>query len=363
MPLLSIAACCGLLNVIHLLINKGYAADERDCIYERTPLSYAAEFGQEAVVRYLCEQCDVDINKGGGDRFASLLIAGLNNHWGIVEFLLSQRRIDINSQDGYLGQSILTHTMLQGPRNVLKLLLSHPDINVNIQCPFYNHSAVYYCYSRRITRDLTTMDPLDSVMEKLAILLSHRGCTVVNHVTDECGDTALHGAAMMNNYKVLKLLLPYVRSSNEINFKDKSGRTALIFVSENSGSKSVEILLSHLCIDVNLKNIRGRTALSSVANRLSREVFNFNPKDYIDPVGVAKCLSSRSGLKVNLKDKTGNTALALASRLGNVEIVQQLLSIPTIKINTTNKDCLNVGINEWPCGNSTALLVSFRNQD
>jgi hypothetical protein len=108
MQLLCIAACCGLLNLIQFLINKGHAANKRDCIYERTPLSYAAEFGQEAVVRYLCEQCEVDINKGGGDRFAPLLIAGLNKHWGIVEILLSQRGIDVNSQDGHVGRSILS---------------------------------------------------------------------------------------------------------------------------------------------------------------------------------------------------------------------------------------------------------------
>ena len=53
----------------------------------RTPLSFAAEHGQEAVVKLLLEQGGVDIGSKDSEGSNSLHYAAQNNHFGVVTLI------------------------------------------------------------------------------------------------------------------------------------------------------------------------------------------------------------------------------------------------------------------------------------
>jgi len=66
----------------------------------RTPLSYAAEHGHEAVVKLLLETEGVDINvKDEGYGRTPLSYAAEHGHEAVVKLLLADSRVDVDTKD------------------------------------------------------------------------------------------------------------------------------------------------------------------------------------------------------------------------------------------------------------------------
>jgi ankyrin repeat protein len=65
----------------------------------RTPLSWVAENGCEAVVNLLLEQDNVDVNPKDNDGMTPLSWASFNGYEDVVKLLVKQNGIDLNTRD------------------------------------------------------------------------------------------------------------------------------------------------------------------------------------------------------------------------------------------------------------------------
>ena len=89
------AAYFGLMVYLHKVKNHIHLRDESG----RTPLSWAAEYGHESIVQMLIEQEDIDINSKDESGCTSLMYAASSGHEAIVRLLIDRDDIDINAKD------------------------------------------------------------------------------------------------------------------------------------------------------------------------------------------------------------------------------------------------------------------------
>ncbi|KAI9777778.1 MAG: hypothetical protein M1839_008573 [Geoglossum umbratile] len=114
-----VAAYFGLVETIMGLLKKEHNPDLRDS-YGRTPLSYAAENGHEAVVKLLLEK-GADLESKGEYGRTPLSWAAENGHEAVVKLLL-EKGADLESKGEY-GRTPLSWAASNGHEAVVKLLL------------------------------------------------------------------------------------------------------------------------------------------------------------------------------------------------------------------------------------------------
>ena len=136
------------------------------------------------------------------------------------------------------------------------------------------------------------------------------GCNI-GPVSDR--GTALHAACHSKKTDVVQLLLSN-STSEELNSKDKKGRTPLSFLVDldtNDTVRLIWVLLAHVGVEVDAKDNNGQTPLSLAASKGS--------------VHAVKPFLEHDGVDVNAKDNEGQTPLSLAARNGFVGVVELLL--------------------------------------
>jgi ankyrin repeat protein len=84
------AAECGDEVMVKLLLEKGGVDINSKDMEGRTVLSLAAGSGHEAVVKLLLEQCDVDVNSRDNEGRTPLLFAAGVGHEAIAQMLLEK---------------------------------------------------------------------------------------------------------------------------------------------------------------------------------------------------------------------------------------------------------------------------------
>ncbi|KAK2882508.1 hypothetical protein FQN49_000274 [Arthroderma sp. PD_2] len=135
------------------------------------------------------------------------------------------------------------------------------------------------------------------------------------------GCTALSLAARGGHLPVIKLLLDSEKA-NDINIKDKGGRTPLSYAAKRGHAKVVERLLSSGKLDnVDKRNEHGQTPLLLAARRGHVQV-------------VELLLSSGKLVNVDLQDERGRTPLSHAAGRGYVHIAKLLLDIDEVDVNS-----------------------------
>ncbi|KAH7243993.1 hypothetical protein B0J15DRAFT_451759, partial [Fusarium solani] len=118
---LHLAAYFGLDEVGSALLNRGQSPDQRDS-YRRTPLSYSAERGHEAVVKLLLVKEGVGVDTKDENGRTPLSWAVKNRHKAIVELLLS-KGADVDAKDKD-GRTPLSWAADNGYEAIVKVLLS-----------------------------------------------------------------------------------------------------------------------------------------------------------------------------------------------------------------------------------------------
>ena len=110
--------------MVKQLLDKGADLESKDN-YGRTPLSLAASYEHEAVVKLLLAtgKVDVDSKDKNGSR-TPLSYAAENGHEGIVKLLLAIDGVDVNSMDND-GRTPLWWAARMGHEAVVELLHSY----------------------------------------------------------------------------------------------------------------------------------------------------------------------------------------------------------------------------------------------
>lgn len=123
-----LAAYFGLVESMTDLLEKQYAPNPKDSS-GRTPLSWAAENGHEAVVKLLLSDKRVDPHsKDKTYGQTPLFRAAGNGHEAVVKLLLDGKRADPNSKNTY-GQTPLLMAARNGHEAVVKLLLDDKRVD------------------------------------------------------------------------------------------------------------------------------------------------------------------------------------------------------------------------------------------
>jgi ankyrin repeat protein len=286
------AARAGHEHVVRLLLScEGVAQDSRDET-GMTPLALAAKNGRVEVVRLLLLYVGIDVDSKDADSWTPFFHAAAGPHTEVMQLLLQTGLVNINQID----RSGMTPLMYAGRRDYLntaeafRLLLEYPGVEVNRQ-DNSGKSALTHAAS-------------GGNHEVVRMLLT-RGDVQVN-VRDARKQTPLmHAALWPRGVAVIKILLE--RDDIKINWQDANGQTALSIAAACRDSEAeVRALLGHSEVQADLKDDAGRTPLSYAAELGSTE--------------VVKLLVQREDVKIHSKDRYGRTPLsyAVSGRFENI---------------------------------------------
>lgn len=161
-----------------------------------------------------------------------------------VEALLSISFIDVNKYDD-LGQNALIRACIKGHIKVIELLLLQNNIDVDHKD---NNGINALMHTIHINN-----------YDALVVLVSNK----VNNNIDFTN--ALIKACEINSVKIVKFLLKNYKTNKwNINQTDNHFRTAFFWACNNVNLEIVELLLSLDGINVNVTDLYGNTAISSV---------------------------------------------------------------------------------------------------
>ena len=123
------AAYFGLSETMIALLKNGHNPDVKDT-FGRTPLSWAAENGHEAVVKLLLDKEGVDPDSKAKDGRTPLLWAAENGHEAVVKLLLDKDAVDPNTRD-WIDRTPLSLAAENGHEAVAELLLAKDAVDPN----------------------------------------------------------------------------------------------------------------------------------------------------------------------------------------------------------------------------------------
>lgn len=130
-----------------------------------------------------------------------------------------------------------------------------------------------------------------------------------NKDTDARGATRLMRS--IENHAGLEDTIRLIEKSEDINVRDKSGKTALFYAARSAQDPQVVRDLLEAGANLHIADENGQTALMAAAQ-------------YNSSVGVLKEFT-QNGAHVNAADNAGNTALFLAAQYNNAAVIKALL--------------------------------------
>jgi ankyrin repeat protein len=217
------AAYLGLTEIMWCLIkNLEVDVDSKDDYY-KTPLSWAAWKGHEAVVKLLLA-CKVDVDSKDDDNRTPLSWAAWEGHEAVVKLLLACK-VDVDSKDDYYNTP-LSLAAWKGHEAVVKLLLA--------------------CKVDVDSKDDDNRTPLSWAAwkghEAVVKLLLATGKVDVDS-KDDYYKTPLSLAAWKGHEAVVKLLL--ATGKVDVDSKDDDNRTPLSWAAWKGHEAVVKLLQSH----------------------------------------------------------------------------------------------------------------------
>ena len=248
-----IAACFGLNKALITLLTIGQDPNLRDT-YSRTPLSWAAESGHEAVIRLLLEN-GAELESRDRNGRTPLSWAAESGHEAVIRLLL-ENGAELESRDGN-GRTPLSWAAESGHEAVIRLLLENgaelESRDGNGQTPLSwaaesGHEAVIRLLlengAELESRDGNGRTPLswaaESGHEAVIRLLLENGAELESR--DGNGQTPLSWAAESGHEAVIRLLL---ENGAELESRDGNGQTPLSWAAESGHEAVIRLLLEN----------------------------------------------------------------------------------------------------------------------
>ncbi|RYP45753.1 hypothetical protein DL768_007929 [Monosporascus sp. mg162] len=333
---LSYAAANGQEAMVRLLLAEGAKANTEDA-YNRTPIGWAARLGHETVVQLLLSAEGINVNAKDLDGNTPLAIAVSLRNEKVVELLLATEKVDANTKDCE-GRTPLHIAVVWANEKAIELLLATKGVDANIEnsngdTPL--HFAVKWAHEK-VVKPLLATEKVDPIIK------------------DPDGDTPLHIAVYLRNEKVVELRL--ATENVDPNIKDPDGDTPLHIAVERANDKVIELMLATGKVDPNIEDRIGRTPLHIAVYLRNEKVVvlllatekvdpNIKDPDGGTPLHIAveraddkviELLLATEKVDPNIKDRNGRTPLHIAVERADEKVVELLLA--TERVDTNIKD-------------------------
>ncbi|KAF5975420.1 ankyrin unc44 [Fusarium coicis] len=366
---LHLAVKLGRRDVIFLLLSKGFPVDERD-EEGRTSLELAAMAGNHEIVSLLLDNyANATVKSDDGKSIVTRVanqrgIEFSSEHARVVEILLEREQFDLKEHDED-DRSALHYAAWNGNWKIVSVLLrqgADPSEKGAWLWNALHHAAA--CGSRKVVElilDQETVDLTDTDDEGLTAMhlaasfntvqvmgaLLEKAPETINSAAED-GRRPIHIA--YRNAKALKWLLQH---GADVDSRDDTGRTALLLVAEYGRDhlrEEAAFLLSYGA-DPNAQDEAKRTALHFAvlngAEELGRDLLDRNASktfmsdsDFISILHLAiskstsrfanivlEYVSQAENMPLNTRDGEENTALLLAVKEGNEDVIEKLLAL------------------------------------
>jgi ankyrin repeat protein len=373
---LMIAAKCEKIKVVNWLLEKGADPNLADQ-YGFTPLFWAVYIGCLPVIDTLLTNPIVlaAINKKNKDGKTALMIAVERGNANAVNLLLEKGKADPNIAE---IESMLSLAAEKGHEQIVRLLLDK-FINLNVYAALrqavnkelkpivkvlleHKKTNVRNLLFRAISEDSieiiktfielgidfnlrddeTECTPLMMAVQEgcngiVKMLLDHESIRKNINAQNLSGQTALFIAAKKNNEQVIKLLLS--KGANPT-YMDANGNMPLLCAIKECNSSAMRVLLENklVCQKINDQNKAGQTPFNLAIEKNNKRMFHLLLEKIEDPT---------------VADEKGDTPLLCAVRVRNISAMKVLLENELVcqKINDSNKD------------GYTALSLAIRKKD
>ncbi|XXH04158.1 Peptide chain release factor 1, mitochondrial [Hypoxylon texense] len=238
----------------------------------RTPLSWAAWEGHDAVVKLLLATGQVEVNLKDNYGRTPLSWAAAEGHEALVTMLLDTDQVEVDCMD-VRGRTPLSWAAKEGNEAVVKLLLATGQVKPDLKD---NDGLTPLLYAAK------------GGYKGVVKLLLATG-QVKPDLKDSYGQTPLSHAAERGHEVIIELLL--ATGQVKPNLKDNDGLTPLSYAAKGGYKGVVKLLLATGQVELDLKDSNGQTPLSHAA-----------------------------------KDRNGLTPLSLAIENGHEAVVKLLLA-------------------------------------
>jgi len=279
--------------VVKLLLDHPLTDVNVSSSYRETPLYNSCSILDTTITKMLLAHRDIDINKVNREGQTSLhracYLGGLRRlglEFETINCLLSDHRTNVNVVDnkGMTPLSIACDGVYN-VTDIVKLLLNHPDIDVN---KTNGKSPLLRAYGKKND-------------EIFNLLLDH---PTTNVSIFDCCSMGLtdHLSTLFQRNDI---------TEKNINKRNYKGKTSLSIACSTGSIGCVELLLSSSLIEINKTNSDHSTCLHQACNQKNIE--------------IVRILLEYSSIDVNISDSNGRTPLFISCSLGCTEIVTLLL--------------------------------------
>ncbi|KAK8851752.1 ankyrin repeat-containing domain protein [Apiospora arundinis] len=314
--------------VVKLLLSEGAEPDSNG-YNQRTPLSFAAEGGHEEIAKLLFATRRIDVNSRDIFGQSPFWWAVRYEHVMLVRLFMDEGSVDVNVKDIQHQASPLWWSARQGLAAVVSLLLT--DNGLEVESKDYNYRTPF---------SVAAENGRDSVIR----LLLNSGKVKTGYQDRLYSRTALSYAAGGGHDTTVKLLLAF--GTADLNTVDYLGRTPLSIAAANGHHSVVELLLAvGGIIPDHADKYRGTPLMrasenghSTIVHLLLQRDVKINATDTLNgrtPLmwaveneheEVCSLLLATKLTLLELKDKTGHTALSLAAWNGCGATAQLLIN-------------------------------------
>lgn len=355
-------------------------------LYHHKPcaLRWAAENGSISTARLVLDRCpELDIDEASSVNGESILsLATMNGHAHMVQWILTQRLIDVNRFDATFGRTALLHAIEKDRTDVARVLLATPGIDVNLRekggrwTPLSlaaregrEEIVKLLLASPNIAinaRDGGGYTPLISAASKGAVnvvrLLLESGNVTNGSLQNRYIKPAIWRAATacykvdkQQRLETMKLLLN--EEDVGAGYRNRSGGTLLIWAAIGGNQDIMKLLLDSGKFCVDATDRQGKSALSWAAGRSLRMMQLLHQTGQMDlnkPTNTRGCspiwcavqanyrqsvewLLSQDSIDVFVRDGWGRTLLDYAVCMHLPHMVALLLASRKVNPNIWNK--------------------------